>query len=36
MIYSNVAPGLFDAIVGGKPPPTQQLPHNPQAEGPAG
>ena len=36
MIYSAVAPGLFDAIVGGKPPPTQQLPHNPQAEGPAG
>ena len=36
MIYSGVAPGLFEAIVGGKPPQTQQLPHNPQAEGPAG
>ena len=36
MIYSNVAPGLFDSIVSGKPPPTPQLPHNPQAEGPAG
>ena len=36
MTYSAVAPGLFDAIVSGKPPPTQQLPHNPQAEGPAG
>jgi cytochrome o ubiquinol oxidase subunit 2 len=36
MIYSNVAPGLFDAIVSGRAPPTPQLPHNPQAEGPAG
>ena len=36
MTFSNVAPALFDAIVGGRPPPTQQLPHNPQAEGPAG
>ena len=36
MIYSSVAPGLFDSIVSGKPPPTPQLPHNPQAEGPAG
>ncbi|MCH8616117.1 ubiquinol oxidase subunit II [Sphingomonas sp. SM33] len=33
--YGAVAPGLFDAIVAGKAP-TQQLPHNPQAESPAG
>jgi cytochrome o ubiquinol oxidase subunit 2 len=36
MTYSNVQPGLFEAIVSGRPPPTPQLPHNPQAEGPAG
>jgi cytochrome o ubiquinol oxidase subunit 2 len=36
MIYSNVDPRLFDAIVAGHAPATPQLPHNPQAEGPAG
>ena len=36
MTYSNVAPGLFEAIVAGRAPATPQLPHNPQAEGPAG
>jgi hypothetical protein len=36
MIYSNVDPRLFDAIVAGRAPATPQLPHNPQAEGPAG
>jgi cytochrome o ubiquinol oxidase subunit 2 len=36
MIYSNVDPRLFDAIVAGTAPATPQLPHNPQAEGPAG
>ena len=36
MTYSGVAPGMFDAIVSGRAPPTPQLPHNPQAEGPAG
>ena len=34
--YGSVAPGLFNAIVAGVAPPTPQLPHNPQAEGPAG
>jgi hypothetical protein len=36
MTFSNVAPGLFEAIVANRAPPPQQLPHNPQAEGPAG
>ena len=36
MTYGNVAPGLFAAIVAGRAPATPQLPHNPQAEGPAG
>ena len=36
MTYGAVAPGLFDAIVANKAPPPQQLPHNPQAESPAG
>jgi cytochrome o ubiquinol oxidase subunit 2 len=36
MTYSNVAPGLFNAIVANRAPPPQQLPHNRQAEGPAG
>jgi cytochrome o ubiquinol oxidase subunit 2 len=36
MTYSNVAPGLFQAIVAGRAPATPQLPHNKQAEGPAG
>jgi cytochrome o ubiquinol oxidase subunit II len=34
--YSNVDPNLFNAIVTGRAPPTPQLPHNPQAESPAG
>jgi cytochrome o ubiquinol oxidase subunit 2 len=33
MTYSNVAPGLFDSIVSGRPPPTPQLPHNRPAPG---
>jgi cytochrome o ubiquinol oxidase subunit 2 len=33
MTYSNVAPGLFDSIVTGRPPPTPQLPHNRPAPG---
>jgi cytochrome o ubiquinol oxidase subunit 2 len=36
MTYGNVAPGLFEAIVAGRAPATPQLPHNKQAEGPAG
>jgi len=36
MTYSNVAPGLYGAIIANKAPPPQQLPHNPQAESPAG
>jgi len=36
MTFGAVAPGLFDAIVANKAPPPQQLPHNPQAESPAG
>jgi cytochrome o ubiquinol oxidase subunit 2 len=36
MTFSNVAPGLFDAIVTGRAPATPMLPHNRQAEGPAG
>jgi len=36
MTYSGVAPGMFEAIVSGRAPATPQLPHNPQAEGPAG
>jgi cytochrome o ubiquinol oxidase subunit 2 len=36
MTYSNVAPGLFEAIMTGRAPATPQLPHNRQAEGPAG
>jgi cytochrome o ubiquinol oxidase subunit II len=36
MTYGNVAPGLFAAIVAGRAPATPELPHNPQAEGPAG
>ena len=36
MTYGTVAPGLFGAIVANKAPPPQQLPHNPQAESPAG
>ena len=34
--YGNVAPNLFGAILANKAPPPQQLPHNPQAESPAG
>lgn len=33
MTYSNVAPGLFDAIVTGRAPATQQLPHSRPAPG---
>jgi hypothetical protein len=33
MTYSNVASGLFDAIVTGTAPPTQQLPHSRPAPG---
>jgi cytochrome o ubiquinol oxidase subunit 2 len=33
MTYSNVAPGLFDAVVTGRAPPTQQLPHSRPAPG---
>jgi len=29
MIYGAVAPGLFDAIVANRPPPSKMLPHNP-------
>jgi cytochrome o ubiquinol oxidase subunit II len=36
MTYSKVDPNLFNAIVTGRAPPTPQLPHNPQAESPAG
>ena len=36
MTYGNVAPGLYGAIIANKAPPPQQLPHNPQAESPAG
>ena len=36
MTYGTVAPNLFGAIVANKAPPPQQLPHNPQAESPAG
>ena len=36
MTFGTVAPGMFGAIVSGKAPPTPQLPHNPQAESPAG
>jgi len=36
MTYSNVAPGLFEAIVAGRAPPTPQLPHNPQTAGSVG
>lgn len=36
MTYSKVDPNLFNAIVAGRAPPTPQLPHNPQAESPAG
>ncbi len=35
MTFSNVAPGLFEAIVANRAPPPQ-LTHNPQAVGPAG
>ena len=34
--YGAVAPNLFGAIIANKAPPPQQLPHNPQAESPAG
>jgi len=33
MTYSNVAPGLFDAIVTGRAPATEQLPHSRPAPG---
>ena len=33
MTYSNVAPGLFDAVLTGRAPPTQQLPHSRPAPG---
>jgi hypothetical protein len=36
MAFGSVAPGLFNAIVANRAPPPQQLPHNKQAEGPAG
>lgn len=36
IIYGAVAPNLFGAIIANKAPPPQQLPHNPQAESPAG
>jgi cytochrome o ubiquinol oxidase subunit 2 len=34
--YSNVAPGVFEAIVAGRPPQTPQLPHNPPTAGSVG
>ena len=36
LTFGAVTPGMFNAIVAGTAPPTQQLPHNPQAESPAG
>jgi cytochrome o ubiquinol oxidase subunit II len=36
MTFSTVVPGLFEAIVTGRAPPTQQLPHNPQTAGSVG
>ena len=36
MTYSNVVPGMFEAIVRGTAPPTPQLPHNPPAPGSVG
>jgi len=36
MTYRDVTPGLFEAIVVGRAAATPQLPHNPQAEEPAG
>ena len=36
MTFGAVAPGLFPAIVAGRAPPPQQLPHNPPIAGPAG
>jgi cytochrome o ubiquinol oxidase subunit II len=35
MTYSNVAPGLFDAIATGRAPPPQQLPHSRPSPGSA-
>jgi cytochrome o ubiquinol oxidase subunit 2 len=36
MTYSNVAPGLFEAIVMGRAPPPAPLPHNPPTAGSVG